>query len=453
MNINDMLAIASSFQNGGSHLHFSIVEGKPVFQAGHFPSTFASQEFKTWVGEGRLQAISRLPELKLVPAKLDLSKQTIQKIFLGVMALECVYPEKPEELTTLFLGKAPGIDRFHHDYALNAGKFLNGLRERVFLLAHHHYQCKNEQDSERNTIREIEFLTSRLADREIPQGTLVPLKNSHYRVDKVFHRKGAFVLVLRDLNHKYPAKIVCRGTSARPLATEGYSSCLNDLQLQIGAGGIKGVWKHLHDYLIDQKISSVEIYGKSLGGAHAQQLAVLVEGLTTIEVSHLYTFCSVGVGNSINQLFQNNVLQKRNKPFNLTVVRNGGYQSYRETDFIPLVGGVHLGAGIQDPKCNTQLAYIHPGQVAVEPIETDLPLWKKIVQFFKSFSFAHTRQSTLSDFSFKKIENNEMHEHLKAGTILEPIRKIVSYIIHFFTFTLFNGSSFRRFFERNVRAL
>lgn len=450
MNITDMLSIAECFQSGSS-LVVKYEGGVLSCASSNASAEKANRAFIDWVGEARLRDICLIPELQLDYDHLYLNKKTIKRIFLGIMHTECLYPEAREELTTLFMGKAPQIEQFHRDLAIEAGKFRTGLRQRVFLLAHHHYQCQTETNEEMGRIREIELLTSRLADRELPKGTLIPLQNGKYRVEETFIGGGAFVLLLRDEKRQFPPKIVCRGTSARPFATEAFNSCLNDLQIQIGSRGVKTIWGELHKYLVREKITAVEVSGKSLGGAHAQQLAVLIEGIGGIEVLNLTTYCSVGVGSSINNVFKEKILKYREKPFNLNIIRNGGDAQSRNIDYVPIVGGEHLGAGNPE-NCKINLSYIHPGNVEVTAIPHRMSLFEKIIKFIRSFSFAHTRQSTLSDFSIKKIDQaHELHQHLILGNLLERARKIISYIFHYFTLTKFNGLSFRNYFDLKAR--
>lgn len=125
--------------------------------------------------------------------------------------------------------------------------------------------------------------------------------------------------------------------------------------------GVKNIWPNLSKDLKDNNINTVEILGKSLGGAHAQELAVLIEGVLKIRVDKLTTYCSVGTGRKINNLFKSEILAKRSTPFNIQVIRNGGDGSDDEVDYIPAVGGEHLGADAGD-KYKIEVTYISTNQ-------------------------------------------------------------------------------------------
>ncbi len=274
---------------------------------------------------------------------------------------------------------------------------------------------------------------------------MLHLHDGYFFVDKVFVQGGAYVSVLRDLEQKLPAKIVCRGTALRPTATDGFRSGLNDALVQIGTLGITSIWPSLSKYLKDNKITDVEILGKSLGGAHAQELAVLVEGVHKINVKKLTTYCSVGVGKEINNLFQKEIANTRNTPFNIHVIRNGG-NAADEADAIPAVGGVHLGEGLPKEKCQIEIDYIHSGRGKVNTLATTGSFFALPKNFIASFNTGHCRQSTLDEFSWNTIDDHiEKNEHLRIGEQLETIRKYAAHALNYATFLQIN-TSFDKFF-------
>jgi hypothetical protein len=252
---------------------------------------------------------------------------------------------------------------------------------------------------------------------------------------------------LKDLNGIKTPKLVCRGTAMRRTATEGFNSAINDILLEIGTMGIKQLWPELSKYLQTNRISSIEILGKSLGGAQAQELAILMEGVDLIEVKKLTTFCSVGVGEDINSLFKKMILQNRKSPFEMQVIRNAG-RTQSEVDYVPVVGGVHLGEKVPLEKCHIEVCYIHPGREGAIIYPKNPGLLNLIRNFMGSFGNAHCRQTTLNEFSWHTIQGRDhIDEHLRFGSQLERIRKGCAYAINCLTGFWLNGKSFTSFVE------
>ncbi len=170
----------------------------------------------------------------------------------------------------------------------------------------------NESNKKIAELRDIEMLTSRLADREMQIGEIIHLNDGYFYVDHVL----------------------------------------------IG------------------------------GGAYVQELVLLIESINHIEIKKLITYCSVGVGEAINNLFINETLQNRMKPFQIQVVRNGG-GSKDQMDYIPTMGGVHLGEGSSPEQCKIEVCYIQPGNEEVGLLSNNLSacdLIKGLVS--KSLGFA-----------------------------------------------------------------
>jgi hypothetical protein len=312
---------------------------------------------------------------------------------------------------------------------------------------HHYLKVLKSNHAQTNFLCDVEFMTSRLADRELQEGNAIVLSDGCFYVDKVISEGGAYVSILKDLEETKPPKIIFRGTAMRSNATQGWKSGANDLLLEIGMMGTKGVWPKLSVYLTENCIKSVEVWGKSLGGAFAQEAAILIEAILGITVDQLVTYCSTGVGDEINRIFKKEVLDRRKTPFKICVIRNGGEDSKKELDYIPFIGGAHIGEGADESHCEIDLFYIHPKESEEIEVPKNPSIYHAIRQFIYSFRNAHCRQTTLKDFSWKKIEDREeINWNLRLGFQLEGIRKCFAYAIHFLTLSLFNGKSFSSYF-------
>lgn len=475
INSSHFRSISAAFNIDPSKKYLQISkesDGSYAFNVSSTKSTSDSLNlFEEMLGKNRLHRICNRKELKLNPIKpLSLSKNTVQKILMGMMHIQKEDLEEIEgpiadrfERLVLFdqfsvfeqacIKAPPSIDRFSVDKAEGSGKGFKGLVEKVTLLNHHHFTLKETSSDETSLYRDVEMLTSRIGDREMEKGMALHLRDGYFYVDEVFARGGAYVSILRDFENKLPPKIVCRGTAMRKKATGRFSSGLNDILLQIGIEGVKQIWPDLSNYLSKEAIKEVEIMGKSLGGAHAQELAVLIEGIQNITVTKLTTYCSVGVGKEINRLFHKEVLSKRTTPFQIQVIRNGGNKDGNENDYVPAIGGVHLGVGSKKfkdhkDKCQRNIVYIHPD---ASPLP--LPLieggWDRFCKFLSSFRTPHCRQTTLKDFHWTKIKDEkEINAHLRIGNKLETLRKFFAHLFNIFTFGLINGRSFRSFYNK-----
>lgn len=336
-----------------------------------------------------------------------------------------------------------------YDRAATSGKGAVGQAEKTAITWKHHCQVQKEKDAERGFLRDVEMLTSRLADREMEVGRVVHLMDGNYIVDRQFVKKGAFVTLLKGMEGQTP-KIICRGTATRKSATEGYTSGLNDVSIQIGQLGVQSIWEDLRSYLQENHIHNVEVLGKSLGGGHAQTLAVLLEG-HGIVVDHLITFASVGVGSEINTVFTNQILQNRPNPFRMTVVRNSGSHEKKEVDYIPFVGGVHLGAGASPDKIQAQMYYLAFKDQNIEECVRGLPLHQLVLKFLGSFKKAHIRQTTLADFHWKKIDkNHELQIHLCTGEELEKYRSVVAKMLSYLLPKSYQHQPFSSYFAKQI---
>lgn len=422
-------------------------------------------------GEDRLKRICGRPEIKIDIAKirqnpLELTQDMAEKLLVGLLDIQKADLDELEpslsiaqkyekligfksfqEFEKTFTAAQLNLDHFKIDKSKTSGKGLKGLAERVYIAVHHHFKVQEETDLKAAEIRDAEVLTSRLADREMQEGSILHLSDGYYHVEKVFVGGGAYVSLLRNLEGNKPPKLVCRGTALRPTATEGWKTGVNDILIEMGSWGTKSVWPLLSKYLRDNKIENIEVLGKSLGGAHAQELAVLIEGILNINIEKLVTFGSIGVGDEINELFKKEVLEKRKNPLIIEVIRNGG-KTEDEVDYIPALGGAHLGEGADKDKCDVRIYYIQPGQdeVGLYPDEID---WKTLAKnIIRSLGTAHCRQTTLEDFRWVMLTTEkDIEKHIRKGkSQVNFIREIAVSLLDFYTAFLLNGQPFQSYY-------
>lgn len=423
--------------------------------------------FKNLVGETRLQRICSRPEICIDIKKSTFNREEATKVFLGMLDIQKedldelkgstasrfqkLMPFKNFKDLDAYFFNDVSIERFKIDKAKTSGKGLRGLNERVYVLAQHHFKLFEKGKKEEKAICDAEMLTSRLADREIKKNQVIHLSDGYFYADEIFTAGGAYVAVLKDVEGLKAPKIVCRGTAGRLNATSGWQSGLNNILIEVGTLGVKSIWPKLSKYLIENKIQSVEVLGKSLGGAHAQQLSVLIEGIHGITVEKLTTYGSIGVSEGINRLFDERVLAKRTKPFNIHVIRNAGEGVKNQADYIPYIGGKHLGSGVALGKCSVKSYYIGSSSEEIKMYPEKIAFCSLIKQFFRSFSTSHCRQTTLGKFSYKKVRKAYVNKHLSIGQTLESLRKVFAYIIQVLTFFCLNGSSFNTFYFKEQK--
>ncbi|MFZ0564661.1 MAG: hypothetical protein WAM28_00465 [Chlamydiales bacterium] len=363
-----------------------------------------------------------------------LTKSVLREIFVKIAAFNDKGPSlnfsSLEDFEHTFLDKAPKESSFLKDRAWTSGRGFKGLCEKVYLQWHHYFTIKSECDPEKIEIRQAEFLTSRMADREFQEGTYVYLaKGEIFQVDKTIVCQGAYISILKNISNPAQAKIICRGTAMRLNSTDAFNSVLNNLQYEIGNGGIQAAWPYVSHYLHQQNVREVELYGKSLGGAHAQRLAILIMKYSSCFLKGLTTVCSVGVGSEAEVLFKDLVERDEcYRSLNLTVIRNGGEAVDKGADYVPFVGGDHLGATVDPKDLNLRLYYIHPLSERIFAPNHNIGFIRKLVRFVLSFFDAHFRQNTLLDFSYQSLKNRaEIQSSLKFGTLLEWLRRIFTY--------------------------
>lgn len=381
--------------------------------------------------ERTLPLFQRIFNVHIDESSQPLTKARVREIFVNMATFnENGAPlnfESREEMEHLYLDRPPVFESFAEDKAQTSGKGFPGLCETVYLQWLHFFSCRAENDSQKYEIREAEFLTSRLADREIQEGTWIYLgEEKIYQVERVVAQGGAYIAILKNRAHPNQIKIVCRGTAMRRTATGGLLSALNDLQYEIGNGGVQASWPFLSEYLSRHQNLEVEIYGKSLGGAHAQRLAILVMLLPNCTLKELTTVGSVGVGEEAEEMFKE-LLEQTHEFSRLTVIRNGGEQANDGADYIPCMGGEHLGATVSSQFLDRRVYYIHPQANPITKPLSMLSFFQNLNRFIKSFSGPHVRQTTLQDFSYQLVESDEIQDSLSIGNRLENLRRVIAY--------------------------
>lgn len=434
---------------------------------------FTMENLKDLIGEKRLHRIFLRKELGLYPGLLDskssiLTREVVHKIFIGlgdvrfedleemaaknhqslkemnVKKIDALYRElfPMQQIQDIFYRHCLAVD--YHDKGKTSGKGFKGLQERVWTIS----KAKDEFIADKfdnpslAKVSEIEMLTSRLGDREPPVGSVIRLPEGYFKVDRIFARKGAYVSVLSEIGCKQPRTlIICRGTAARWGATGNVLSGVNDCLKEIGLLGVRSIWHDLKRYLEEQKVSHVEVLGKSLGGAHAQYLAVLIAGKTSITLKSLSTCCSVGVPSRVQEIFNKTFSYLSSQQTSTFILRNTGDLQKNQVDYIPLVGGPHLHIG------KVHVYYAAPQEDSIHSsFIPDQGIIKKLICLLKSFSNGHTRQNTLKPF--KLYESRNIEQEVNKGRDLEPIRFMVARIFHLFTLGYFNSISFEDFYQK-----
>lgn len=246
-----------------------------------------------------------------------------------------------------------------------------------------------------------EAASSRFADREPRIGASF----GRGKVEKVFAKGGAYIFLITS-DYDIPL-LVCRGMCPnRKGATGQYLSGINGVTIDFGFYGAQQNLEDINTYLESRNITQINLIGKSLGGAHAQYLSLLLKAKTQM----LVTYCSPGIGNYKTSA-------------DVIVLRNDG-------DKVPYVGGAHISGA------STRIFSIKHANSAWT--EENVSFLKKMIEFFKSFANPHVRQTSMEPFSIKEIPLS----HLNDGNTFEPIRKIVSYCFNIFTCGYFNRVRF-----------
>lgn len=426
------------------------------------------------IGNKRFERIVERKELEFLPNQFQkksfkLSLEVAKKIFLGlgdirwddleeaalgygrelrsysVPEIDQLYRSLIpfEKIEDVFFRTPPEID--YYDMIETCGKGYKGLLERVATILSLWKTCVEEElDSLRQFMTEVEVLTSRLGDREPPEGTVIRLRKGYYVIDKVFAAGGCYVSVLRNMTDCKAPILLCRGTAVRLKATGCLLSCFNDLLPDIGMLGIKSIWQDVADYLHIHRIEEIDIFGKSLGGAHAQYLTTLVTGKTKTRVATLVTCCSVGVNDQVSEIFHESLKNRQKEEPDICIIRNSGNDGKEEVDYIPFIGGTHVHTKSE----RTKIYYLFPSTTSdelVDGIPTDGWMLQKVYKFMTSFLKAHIRQTTLKEYNVKIVPHTQ--KEVKKGLELEWIRELMAKTLNRVYGRLLDVPSFEYFYQ------
>jgi|GEM_PF-3817895 len=406
-----------------------------------------------FIGQNRFRRLCERSDIPL--GEQSLSRAQIKRLFINLLNVQADDEEADQlerfysftnydELRALLLNEGPALEDLYVDRATTSGQGIQGQIEKAYILGLHHLAILNDNlDQLSGMLCDSEMLTSRLADREMQVGSVVHLSDGYFKVDRIFKGGGAYVSTLRNLNDLSQLKIVCRGTAMRKTATDGFLSGLNNLLIDIGSKSIKMIWPDLSDYLRNEQIDSIEVLGKSQGGAHAQMLAVLIEGTTGKHVKTLTTVSSVGVSNDVNKLW--NSLESRGSEMNIVHIRNGG-PTEDGIDYVPTVGGAQLGKNT--PREKIKVYYIHPRSITTSAIYTAThSTFRCLKSFLMSFLKPHLLQMTLKPFAYTLVDSGSVSTQLLMGKRLESMRRVLAYMLHIITLGLLNGNSFESYYN------
>lgn len=312
------------------------------------------------------------------------------------------------------------------DKAKTSGKGFDGFVEILALSAHYQSIAKEVADPLGHYM-ESEFLSSSLADREPPLGTILSLPGREPKdwvVDFSEEHGGAFVYVLKPLySDTNDAIVVCRGTAGRKTASGALNSLVNDVIPQIGMKGVTDSWGHIRNYLSNNSISQVEVEGKSMGGAVAQELSVLIAGTTSTKVKQLTTLQSTGVHDEVHEAYD-----KLDSPFPINAFRHAQMEGLAN-DLVPKVGGYHLGKGRE----NYNLYDVNLSETVVQA-KTGKRL--NILGLIKGLGETHVRQLRFTPNQLKvhrRVTGN-LQKKEKSGSkrFLEWYRSIIGPIFKLF---------------------
>ncbi len=437
----------------------------------HENQTLAS--LKSIIGHRRLKRIFFKKELQLDPCllkdnRLVLTRELVHKILIGLadVRLEDLQELAKKKCKSLSKMATAEIDALYaelmpytiianpllrhcqavkyFDKVSTSGQGFSGLQERVWTILQAKDGVVNgiHATPMHAKMADVEMLTSRLADREPPPGTVMRLHDGYFVVERIFAKGGAHVSVLAEISAPVPRTLLlCRGTATRFNANNGYLSTFNDCLMEIGSLGIKRIWPEIRDYLKEKCIAQVELLGKSLGGAHAQYLTVLIGGTTSTAVNRLTTCCSVGVPVEIQEIFARDVVKHMGRKPEILILRNAGDPQRYEVDDIPAVGGPHLHT-----RDTTKIYQLVPqSSSALEAQIESRGLVRQVFDLFQSLRHAHQRQTTLKAFHVNEVE--DILQEVNMGTRLETVRKFAAVIFDQLTFGWVNGQSFESFYQ------
>lgn len=463
--MNALISISQQYHDLASqhkkcYLHYQ--NGAFIWKTSKNSTTDATDQLRKEIGEGRFDKICARQKISKRQLK-KLSDTVVEKIFVGIgdihkEDLEDLCKSKGKSLPiknkqidqlydTLLFSMTPQQIFFRtqpkllhedtHDRVLTAGKGYKGLQERVWIILNYRQKCleTSGEDALHGRIEDVEFLTSRLIDREPPCDTVILLRKGYYFNDNIIAQKGAYVNFFKSFNPKQATLINCRGTSVNPKATTSLFTLVNDLLPEMGNIGVRKVWKKIHAYLETEQIKNVEIAGKSLGGSVAQTLTVLIHGKTSSKVKNLTTYCATGIPKAIQKIYDET---DKKKP-KIYVIRNA-------KDYIHFVGGPHLRNQKDDKNV---ICYVVPkkDEALLTGDIREQKYFAKLKHFFKSFNEGHINQITLKDYVIHEIKNEDKAYELDAGKTLETSRKVVAWILNVGSFGIF-FKKFKKFYKK-----
>lgn len=406
------------------------------------------------LGKERVARILERPEVGISKSRWDnrsllLTKAVARRLFVSLLDVRLAdFPrgslegrqftlEEGRNLTPFdrfdeaFMGKPPKISEY--DRSLLNPRSFRGMCERVWVIQHSLEKFRRQDlDEEELALFQAEFLASRLADREPAEGILVPSTNGWRSVDRVFATGGAYIFATRSLdpsdNHVH---FVCRGTAFRPHATGNVLSGINDFLPEIGSYGIQQAWKEIASYISENAITSAEVYGKSLGGAHARYLALLLAGKSSVTVTRLTTVCPVYISSKVREIYSS---LPKDRQFYTHEIQNGG----RNPDHIPHIGELSWA---------NKMTYLG-GANREKSSFTKLSLVQKIYSICDSLVGPHSQQHTMGKILKDEITSpEELQKHLQGDKELERFRQTCAKILHWVTFGAFSQKTFSEFYH------
>jgi hypothetical protein len=116
-------------------------------------------------------------------------------------------------------------------------------------------------------------------------------------------------------------------------------------------------------------------------------------------------------------------------------------------DYVPVIGGVHLGHGIDRSICRVSLVYLGANHKHIELPDTTRSDTSLLGAFVASAT-PHERQTTLLDFGIRRIRRNELDSQLAMGERMESWRARVSSVLGTLTFRKALIESFADFARR-----
>lgn len=203
---------------------------------------------------------------------------------------------------------------------------------------------------------------------------------------------------------------------------------------------IQGVWPQIRDYLSSNNITEVALHGKSQGGAHVQYLAPLIQSCTKTKVTDVVTYASIGVDSRVEEIFYN-VFQ--NLPVQVAAIFNEGDIAKHEIDFVPFVGGVHVGLRQK----NALIYSIAPGSIRSQV--NGLSTARMLLEFAASFRYGHTRQTTLKSYGVQKITDTS--SYFVRGKELDRFRKVAAWVFYILSFGFLYRVSYENFYKKSHR--